>query len=305
MGMNTKIEWCDATWNPWIGCQSVSEGCRFCFARRDFARKSRWADCWGPPESTQRKRTSDANWRKPLAWNRQAEVMGVRRKVLCASLADVFEDAPQVEGWRRELWRLIEDTPWLDWLLLTKRIENVFKFVPHLWMGQALWLANVWMGVSTEDQKNFDERWQVAKRLVSTVPVLFFSCEPLLGKIVLPDDFLQVVETSRTRLWTLVGGESGPNARPTTVEWVRMLRDQCQASGTPFHFKQWGRWLPFGQQPELWNYETSMFYEKLYATAEFKRLGQRDYFAVGRERAGRRLDGREWDESPDIGDDGR
>ncbi len=294
------------THNPWIGCQPVSSGCANCFARRDFSRYPRWANCWGAPESTERKRTSDANWRKPLAWNRQAEAMGVRRKVLCASLADVFEDAPQVAGWRRDLWALIEDTPWLDWLLLTKRPENILDFAPRFWtrpgeLGYTSWPGNAWLGVTTEDQQCFDERWQIVKKFMGKAPVLFFSFEPLLGEIILPGDFLLAAKMSATKFWSITGGESGPNARPSSTNWFRLLCHQSLVSGISFHHKQNGEWLGIDQVDHLLRPGQTWENAGLPVPREHTLDDGTIVVRVGREQAGRRLDGREWDESPDIG----
>lgn len=125
MAANSKIEWTDHTFNPWLGCSKISPSCAHCYAE-GWAKRSglvKWGD-------HPRRRTSAANWREPLKWNRAAEAAGERRRVFCASLADVFEDREELKPWRYDLWRLIEATPSLDWLLLTKRPENCLAFVP-------------------------------------------------------------------------------------------------------------------------------------------------------------------------------
>ena len=146
MGETTEISWTDHTFNPWLGCTKVSAGCTHCYAE-SLVNRYGWAK-WGPGQA--RKRTSAANWRKPLAWNRAAEKAGVRRRVFCASLADVFDhEAPA--GARADLWDLIRKCPALDWQLLTKRPENIEQYLPADWEHYHGW-PNVWLGTTTEDQ---------------------------------------------------------------------------------------------------------------------------------------------------------
>lgn len=263
---NSAIEWTDHTFNPWMGCTKVSPGCKFCYA--ETMMDTRYGKVqWGP--QGKRVRTSDANWRKPLAWNRAAEFAGKRARVFCASLADVFEDkvdqAAAMTGWRAELWDLIGQTPWLDWLLLTKRPEFVGRMVPPEWMT-GYWPANVWIGTSVEDQRRADER--IPELLMIPATVRFLSVEPLLGPIDILDKLDNVFYTEDSDYptigpsidWVIVGGESGKDARPMHPEWVRSIRDQCQETGVPFFFKQWG--------------------------------------GKNKKAAGRMLDGREWNEFP-------
>ena len=236
----TKIEWTDYTFNPWIGCQKVSAGCAHCYAHRDFKRKPRWATCWGPPATTERIRTSDANWKQPLRWNSQARAAGRRDKVFCASLGDVFEDAPGLQPMREDLWALIDQTPNLDWLLLTKRVENVARFTRSVG-----WPHNAWLGFTAENQAMLDARvpLALALKVQYRIPVVFVSVEPQLGPII----FNRVDLAHRAIAgisWVIAGGESGPDARPMHPNWARALRDQCVAAGVPFFFKQWGAWWP-------------------------------------------------------------
>ena len=135
MGEKTGIEWTDHTFNPWIGCTKVSPGCLNCYAERDFDHRRRIAH-WGSCGT--RVITSVANWRQPLKWDREARAAGVRRKVFCASLADVFEDFPGLDGQRGRLWELVTSCQQLDWLLLTKRPENIMRMVPPAWAPSAL-----------------------------------------------------------------------------------------------------------------------------------------------------------------------
>lgn len=253
---NSKIEWTDHTFNPWWGCQRVSPGCEHCYAETLAHRYN--FKVWGPAKTTDRRMMSENYWKQPIKWNKAAAQVSGRKRVFCASMADVFEDHPQLIDPRWRLIRLIEDTPNLDWLLLTKRPENIQR------LGSAMWWrdgfpSNVWIGTSCEDQRRADER--IPHLLNVPANVRFLSCEPLLSEITLP------ISRLRTEIhWVIVGGESGPGARPMDLAWARWLRTQCQESGTAFHFKQHGEY----------------------------RDGQR----LGKHAAGRLLDGREWNELP-------
>jgi protein gp37 len=270
MGVVTGIEWCDHTFNPWIGCTKVSAACDHCYAET-LAKRYGWAT-WGPGEA--RKRTSEANWHKPIAWNNAAREAGVRRRVFCSSLADVF-DAEVSDDWRLDLMVLIGLTPCLDWLLLTKRPQVAKK-----WFEARRVPDNVWLGTTVEDQKMADLRIPIL--LSIPAKVRFLSCEPMLGPIDLhalvrkPDyedqcmpgfhdvdrfvtsalhgsdgvlmksgySWWQEDDPGRRINWVIAGGESGAKARPSHPDWFRALRDQCAAAGVPYFFKQWGEWLP-------------------------------------------------------------
>lgn len=253
MAENTKIQWTDHTFNPWLGCTKISPACAHCYAE-GWAKRSglvKWGDHL-------RRRTSAANWREPLKWNCAAEKAGERRRVFCASLADVFEDREELKPWRYDLFRLIEQTPNLDWLLLTKRPENCLAFVP--WMFGAPW-PNVWLGATVEDQSYADER--IPWLLSCSAVVHFLSCEPLLESVRLdrlgPDGGPYAGLNALTGEqrgpheepgfstwlegkidWVIVGGESGPNARPMNTDHLIALRDQCVNAGTPVFVKQMG-----------------------------------------------------------------
>lgn len=148
MGEKSKIEWCDHTFNPWIGCQHVSPGCDHCYAETQNAFRKWNGGMWGP--HAPRKRTSDANWKQPLRWNAEARAFkreyGHKPRVFCASLADVFDN--QVDPlWRDDLFALIRECKRLKWLLLTKRPQNIRKMLPTDW-GDGY--RNVWLGVTAE-----------------------------------------------------------------------------------------------------------------------------------------------------------
>ena len=247
MGENSKIEWCDHTYNPWVGCTKVSPACDHCYAES-------WAKRAGTPELWQgeRRRTSEANWRQPLKWNRDAERDGVRRKVFCASLADVFDNQVPIE-WLVDLLDLIFETTHLDWLLLTKRPQNIVKRLReaadvgrgvvsgaiYQWLDGGKPPPNVWLGTTVE---NPDECRRIDHLRAIPAKVRFLSAEPLLREI-RPD--LTGIH------WVICGSESGPKARPCDLDWVRSVRDQCMRAGTAFFWKQHavnGRKIPI---PEL------------------------------------------------------
>lgn len=253
MAENSKISWCDHTFNPWLGCTKVSQGCKHCYAESLMGH--RWGKVQWGPEGT-RVRTSEANWRKPLQWNRRAEKEGRRYKVFCASLADVFEDRPELVEWRVELFRLIVHTPALDWLLLTKRPQHVMELMNE--MGWPSLMDNVWIGTSVENQEQADKR--IPELLKVPARIRFLSCEPLLGPVSFDydsdvchcGDYIKdhgygsghsPVAMIESYLldgihWVIAGAESGHGARPMDLNWVRSLRDECQGAGIPFFFKQ-------------------------------------------------------------------
>ena len=308
----TTIEWADYTFNPWMGCTKVSPACANCYAERDMDHRYGKV-AWGPKGT--RRKTTIANWRKLLKWNRDAARIRAehseyiaeldmpappayphRPRVFCASLADVFEDwkgpiqdhkgqrlqhcdgvfqpdgIPEFADWplatmddlRADLFRLIDATPHLDWLLLTKRPENILS----MWPGNKS-RENVWLGTSVENQEYALKRIPALLQCRHFSPVLFLSCEPLVGPLNLVQswsndrtfyDYLGgvsgfVTENGGHRTvtgkpsvdWVITGGESGPNARPAHPDWYRGIRDQCFAADVPFLFKQWGEWLHMSQ----------------------------------------------------------
>ena len=227
--MNSKIEWTDHTFNPWWGCTRVSAACDNCYA-------DSWAnrlgyDNWG--HRNPRRFLSEQYWKQPYAWDQNASELRVRKRVFCASMADVFEWRRGLKPWREKLWQLIDDTPNLDWLLLTKRPHLVNRLSP--WGDK--WPENVWLGTTVETQKWADRR--IPQLIKNPARLHFLSCEPLLGSVDI-DSWL----SSKSIQWVIAGGESGPNARPSDPRWLCELRDACIASDTPFHFKQWGEWAP-------------------------------------------------------------
>lgn len=235
---NSAIEWTDHTFNPWIGCTQISPACDHCYAMVMMAQRYGRV-VWGSGQA--RVRTTPQYWKQPLRWNRDAATSGKRARVFCASLADVFdgETTSPLDGWRAELWKLIEQTPHLDWLLLTKRPGNILRLAP--W--QHAWPHNVWVGTSVEDNEWARRRLPI----LSEVPavVRFISAEPLLGDISLAGYQVD---------WVIAGGESGHGCRSLAVEHVRSLRDQCQVRQIAFFFKQWGGRTPKARGRELDGY---------------------------------------------------
>lgn len=311
MAENTKISWTDHTFNPWSGCQKVSPGCQHCYAEAQAKRNPATLGVWGPTGT--RVRMGDAYWRKPLRWNERAaiwaecptchwrgfsdwgggkfaphcaacfkrDVVSVlehsRQRVFCASMADVFEDRPELVAWRADLFRLIVDTPNLDWLLLTKRPENINRMMTQAadlllrinqkaavawgrWVvhGLPYALPNVWIGTTVENQEQADKR--IPALLGVPVAVRFLSCEPMLSAVDLeriPDALYGKVwpDTTRGRggiggqvitadpglvHWVICGGESGHGARYMDAHWALSLKEQCEAAGVPFFMKQMG-----------------------------------------------------------------
>lgn len=370
----TGISWCDFTFNPWIGCQKVSPACKHCYAEELTNR-------FGGDFSGTRKLTSDAYWREPSKWNREAEGASERPRVFCASLADVFEDwngpivdhrggrlrVSPVGAWvsagplgsetdmqrmsddfcdvtmndvRQRLFALIDATPNLDWLLLTKRPENIKRMINIIRLdggttgripefdidtpAHPYFRRNVWLGTTCENQEQADKRIPELLKCRDLSPVLFLSCEPLLGpvdltKVEVPEhadrlrrpwdiegykfNALQEHDEDRfhqgpaTINWVIVGGESGPNARPTHPEWARSLRDQCQAAGVAFHFKQWGEYVPGDHDSVKFgdDHKTTLPWHSPDFGNDLTPMVR-----VGKSRAGRLLDGREWNEVPHV-----
>ncbi|KKK91124.1 hypothetical protein LCGC14_2716100, partial [marine sediment metagenome] len=224
MGENTNIAWAHHSFNPWIGCTKVSPACEHCYAE---ALDRRWGhDSWGSGKP--RRRTSEANWRKPLKWNRKAEASGEVCRVFCGSLCDVFDNEVPA-AWRADLFNLIRDTPNLTWMLLTKRIGNAAKMLPANW-GDGY--PNVWLGATIPNQAEADR--DIPKLNDIAAAKRFISYEPALGPLFVPRYGVD---------WIICGGESGPGARMMHPEWARSVRDQCageNGAGVSFFFKQWG-----------------------------------------------------------------
>lgn len=223
MAENSGIEWTHHTFNPWIGCTKVSAACDHCYAEAWDSRFN--GGRWGAKAP----RTRTKTWSQPRKWNRQAEAAGERKRVFCASLADVFDNHKSIEpGWRDDLWLLIEETPHLDWLLLTKRPQNISKFMPSYWLREPR--SNVWLGTTVENQTEAKRR--IPHLVGVPAHVRFLSCEPLLGN-------LNLRPWLPSLHWVIAGGESGARYRPADPNWFRTIRNQCEIESVPFLFKQW------------------------------------------------------------------
>ena len=224
MGADSKIGWTDQTWNPWIGCQEVSPACDNCYAREQNNLR-KWTEGWGP--HGQRRRTSDHNWKEPLAWDRKAQRLGIRLKVFCGSLCDVFDNRVPAH-WHSDVWMQIRCTPHLDWLMLTKRPQNIASQLPDDW---GTGYPNVRLGTTTEDQERYDQR----RLHLLSIPAAgyFFSVEPMLGPVIRD----RANERGKD-IWYICGGESGTKRRELNLEWAESLRDSCARDGVPFFFKQ-------------------------------------------------------------------
>ena len=313
---NSKIEWTGHTFNPWKGCSKVSDGCKHCYAEHLMDTRLKQVE-WGVQGT--RVRTTKAYWKGPLKWNKQAEEEGRRHRVFCASLADVFEDKedqPEMDKWRGDMLGLIEDTPNLDWLLLTKRPENVRPLIEKAidWLDfpdANQWLrdhGNVWIGTSVENQEQAEKRIPELLRIQANTR--FLSMEPLLGSVDLghligknmhnglmlrPDrsEWPSIYSGDGEKIgvgWhngidmVIVGGESGHKARPMHTDWARSLRDQCRENGVSFFFKQWGAWLPYEQVSNK---------EQREASSKAVAKGNQTYFGarVVRNKAGQSMTG--------------
>ncbi len=220
MGENTAISWADHTFNPWMGCTKVSPGCKNCYAET-MAKNRMGLNLWGP--KAERRVTKTAYWRRPLMWNRKAKQAGVRPRVFCGSMCDVFEKHPTTYATLPALWDLIRATPALDWLMLTKRPENLEECLPLDW-GEGY--PNVWLGVSVESME-YVWRAEVLKEFPAVVS--FISYEPALDALPIN---LHGID------WVIYGGESGPGHRRDDVEWARGIRDNCRSHGVAFFMKQ-------------------------------------------------------------------
>jgi protein gp37 len=325
MSKNSKIEWTDHTFNPWIGCTKVSPACDHCYAEVSTPART-FPVNWGAGQP--RRLTGEANWKEPLRWNANHEQFfaehGRRQRVFCASLADVFDnEVPML--WRQHLMTLIADTPNLDWLLLTKRIGNAERMLEAacLHNGRLMDasdryrpLPNVWIGATICNQEEANR--DIPKLLQVPAAVRFLSMEPLLGPVDLSIPLGLKLgwdkadkpfwwPNHRPQIdWIIVGGESGTQARPMHPDWARAIREQCDKARVPFLFKQWGEWCPRG--PESLGYPVVEGVPRFRMTdagedgQSLGAVGGNDVWMnrAGKKAAGRLLDGRTHDEIPQV-----
>lgn len=317
MADGSKIEWCDATWNPVRGCTRVSPGCGGpnheggCYAEKVAAR---FSGAGQPYEGFAERTPHGGRWTGkialiegrldlPLRWRRP-------RRIFVNSMSDLFhEDLPDEVIDR--VFAVMAMAPQHTFQVLTKRAARMRGYLAGLtrqeWWKARLreaagrpmtannlypdWpLPNVWLGTSVEDQARADER--IPAVLATPAAKRFISAEPLLGPIDARVHLVNQFEGPDLRCvpcldWVIVGGESGPRSRPMRPDWARSLRDQCQAAGVPYFFKQWGEWAPIDDQPS----EIIEDFDVLGLTAD-------GVYRAGKHAAGRLLDGREWSEFP-------
>jgi protein gp37 len=303
MGDNTGIEWTDATWNPTTGCTKVSAGCKHCYAERDWARLVHLPSYKGrafTDVACHEERLS-----QPLRWQKP-------RMIFVNSMSDLFHpDVP--DEFVSHVFKVMRDSPQHTFQVLTKRAERMRDFLS---VRYPVPLPNVWLGISVEDQSAADER--IPLLLDTPAAVRWISAEPLLGSVDLWPMLIPHMNHGEDRDpldWVVVGGESGPKARPMHPNWARSLRDQCAAAGVPFLFKQWGEWKPVTEKSEIQCYPTFVKRDpgdirqtqsgchhmphQVWACATEDHYGWRfPVVKVGKKAAGRLLDGVQHDGYP-------
>lgn len=303
--MTTKIEWADEVWNPVIGCSKVSDGCKNCYAERQAARLTnigvpgyeKVTDIFGRehPESYWTGKTAfvESALEKPLRWKKP-------RRIFVCSMGDLFHESVSIK-WFHEIYRIMESCQQHTFMLLTKRPAIAADFLERH-MGRSWPLPNVWLGTTVETQ---DQEWRIKELLKIQAAVQFVSVEPMLGPVDLEPHLQYPPFHENHKMtfelsdwsgldWVICGGESGPGARPMHPDWARGLRDQCQAAGVPFFFKQWGEYC----HPEQMTEETYRDVDVTYNLA-----GHGDYekpWKVGKKKAGRLLDEDVWNEMPET-----
>ena len=334
MGGKSKIEWTEATWNPTTGCSKVSPGCAGCYAERLTAgilsHHPHYAGLTNAKgHFTGEVRCHEDSLDLPLHWRDP-------RTIFVNSMSDLFHKGVPFE-FVHKVFSVAHLAPQHVYQILTKRPERAVEFEPWLRRGirgldgptvftperivpddqlddetfrrsrrgQYYPLPNVWLGASAENQETFDVR--VPHLLRCPAAVRFLSLEPLLGPISLLRDFGPNVVGKTTIIhdrvnWVIVGGESGPGARPMNPDWVRSIRDQCGAAGVPFFFKQWGEWGPDYAFVRAVNVHPASGVvdnpNERMGPQGLAVAGCNSMFRVGKKAAGRRLDGRTWDEMP-------
>jgi len=244
VGEKTKISWTDHTFNPWWGCTNVSPGCDHCYAESS---SNRWGfKIWG--KDSARRFFGEKHWNEPIKWNQKAKEEGIRRKVFCASMCDILEEwqpSPGEEGRldmeRERLFSLVESTPSLDWLLLTKRPQNYLRMLPQPWLDNPR--SNVWVMTTVESPEYL---WRLDAILRIPAVVRGASWEPGLAYV----DFKPYAGIDS--LWVIGGGESGAACRPFEVAWARQVRDDCRAIGARFFLKQLGGHPDKRENPQEW-----------------------------------------------------
>ena len=303
----SSISWCDETWGVVVGCNHVSPGCEHCWAERLAATRLKHLPAYqglavmegGEPRWTG-VRCNKAVLMEPLGWRRP-------RKVFVAPMGDLYHKAVPRE-FIRDVYSMMEMCQQHTFQILTKRPERMEEFHLSRYGISRQPIANIWYGFSAENQDTFEDRWQQVRPLAELGWNTWVSLEPLLGPVTLPEDFLRLAR------WCVVGGESGPKARPMHPDWPRMLRDHCHTAGVPYYFKQFGAWVVASAEngilgsvmPETGNKFTWMgIGGKTQNPSSHGLVGEVYAMAkLGKKRAGRVLDGREWNEFPQEASDG-
>lgn len=341
MADTTHIEWTDATWNPITGCSIVDAGCTNCYAmtlagtrlKHHPSRAGLTRVSAGRPKWTGEVRLNEKWLDQPLRWTRP-------RMIFVCAHGDLFHPAVPDE-WIDSVFAVMADCPQHTFQVLTKRPERMASYLTtrragkplqppigggllgyHPFNCEILPPRNIWLGTSVSDQASADLR--IPHLLATPAAVRFLSAEPLLGPVILDDmcdgwkfyDALRgnwwhdseppMIERGKPKLdWIIVGGESGPGARPMHPDWARLLRDQCEAAGVPFFFKQWGEWAPSSPDEARGNPRSGWRClaghphvprpEELYPEAGAAFIEHK-----GKARAGRLLDGREWNQMPEA-----
>lgn len=300
MSGKSNIEWTDATWNPVTGCSKVSAGCKHCYAEREWPRLAA-----NPKTRYFGRKFTDVRCHPETLWSNSPGTWKRPRMVFVNSMSDLFHESVPFE-FIDEVFEVINCSPMHTFQILTKRPARALEYFtrPDAWQGE---LDNFWLGVSIEDQKTADER--IPLLMQTPVVVRWISAEPLLGAVDLKFHLglAENHEDLRGNLhWVVVGGESGPKARPMHPDWVRTLRDQCAAAGVPFLFKQWGEFLPVTSADTadgitFWPDDGGPTgrLEGLHATAIEACGGE--FALVGKKAAGRLLDGALHDAYPVVG----
>lgn len=244
MSQGSKITWTDHTFNPWWGCTEVAPECDNCYAKAWAKRCGH--DVWGV--DAPRRFFSDKHWAEPTKWNKGAESSGERQRVFCASMGDVAESLQSDVGLllddsRARLWELIEETGWLDWLLLTKRPQNLMRLMPQNWQERLP--PNIWVGATAGTQASAAHNTRALMKIPAAVR--FLSMEPLLERVDLRlDDPSMHAGDGRALDWIITGGESGPGRREPDVEWIGDIVSACGAADVPVFVKQ-----DAGRQPGM------------------------------------------------------
>lgn len=328
MSDKSKIEWTDATWNPIRGCTRVSEGCRNCYAERTAARfrgpgqpyeglvtlaREPGEESKGDPRWTGAVQFVPQLVDQPLRWKRP-------RRIFVNSMSDLFHPFVNT-AWINELFGAMMVCPQHTFQILTKRPERMKEYMCHVGardiephmarlrpgIARIDWpWRNVWLGVSVEDQKTADER--IPLLLQTPAAVRWVSYEPALGLVDFSSWLISPYGQQYGAMsldWIVAGGESGPGARPAHPDWFRSVRDQCQAAGVPFFFKQWGEWLNTSQLRPAFS-DAELDHKTFMAARRESDAGQPKadlsdlYLRVNKKRAGHLLDGREWREFPGV-----